>query len=239
MSRFRRPSIGSVLVGLGMAGACLALVATLAVGPAASATEGPEIVVSDATVGDPADGEPGIHRVALTDAPNGLAGFTLELELESAGVATVSDASYPEQFGITTDPVVSADERSVTLEAVDLDDAVTDGAANVTLARVAVTGVAPGETELRVSNAQVDADGGSAVDPTLGAGTVTVGEPATDSDATDPGSEGTPANSSGAGSESGDTDSEPVPGFTGLLALAVALGVVVAVVALVPGTRRR
>lgn len=175
-----------------------------------------DLVVTDETV---ESGETATHRIALTDAPDGLAGFELTLELSGDGdTATVTNASYPDAYGKTTDPVVSADGQSVTVEAVDLTDEVTAGASDVTLATIDVNGIDAGSTALEVTEMQVDADGGDRIDPSLEAGTLTVD------------------NGSASQNESGDSDdgteSEPsdsVPGFTGgaaitaIAALAAAL----------------
>ncbi|AEH36536.1 hypothetical protein [Halopiger xanaduensis] len=197
----------------------------------ASAAGEPTLVVNDATV-DP-DGT-ATQRIALTDAPDGLAGFELTLELES-DVATVAGADYPDHYAMTTEPVVSADGRTVTVEAVDLNDEISAGASDVTLATLELEGVADGATDLRVTELQVDADGGDPVDPSLEAGTVTVGESAAGSDGAGSQSAETEAESTGGadgsdgadgGGDSADGDSTPasitesVPSFTAGLAIA-------------------
>ncbi|ELY98641.1 hypothetical protein [Natrialba asiatica] len=199
----------------------------------ATATAGdPELVVSNGTI---APGDTGTHRIALTDAPDGLAGYKLELEFSSEGVATVTNASYPERFGLTTDPIVSADGQSLTVEAADLDDEITAGATNVTLARIDVDGVEAGTTDLQVAAMQIDADGGSPVEPAIEAGTVTVGDGGTEAGHNQ--SADGDAESDGSGTESGplaDTPAESLPGFTGTLTLVA----VVAAIAIGTAARR-
>ena len=131
----------------------------------------PAFTVADATL------EPNgtaTVRVVLTRAPGGLSGFDATLELAAGGAARVTGASYPEACRPTTEPVVSADDRSVDVKAADLSDAVTPGATDVTLATVRISGVAPGTTKLRVTDLQVDADDGGKVRPAPKSGTVTV-----------------------------------------------------------------
>ncbi|WP_245977781.1 hypothetical protein [Halopiger aswanensis] len=205
----------------------------------ASAASEPTLVVDDATV-DP-DGT-AAQRIALTDAPDGLAGFEITLELES-DVATVAGASYPSHYGMTTDPIVSADGRTVTVEAVDLNDEIAAGASDVTLATLELEGVADGATELRVTDMQVDADGGDPVDPSLEAGTVTVGDSdsAADSGESNAQSAGTePASSGNADVDDDSSDdggsspasiAESVPGFTGGLAIAAVAVLAAALIA--------
>lgn len=166
------------------------------------------VVVSDETVSAETSQ---IHRVVLTDAPAGLAGFELTLTVESGDVASITDAGYADHYGMTTDPVVSADARSITVEAVDLDDEITAGATDVTLAEIEVTGVNPGETTLAVTDVHIDADGGDRIDPSLASGTVTVvdGE---SSDAEELNDDSSTADES--------ADDDAVPGFTVWSALA-------------------
>ncbi|WP_126662685.1 hypothetical protein [Haloterrigena salifodinae] len=160
----------------------------------ASSGDEPALVVSDTTVEPDSTGS---LRVSLTDAPDGLAGFKIALAVDDGDVATVTNASYPDHFGLTTDPAVGADGETITVEAADLDDAVTAGDANVTLAMIDVAGADASQTDLRVTSMQVDNDDGGAVDPSLEAGTLTVGD--------DAGIEDSDPN----GSESGGNDSEP------------------------------
>ncbi|ELZ06760.1 hypothetical protein [Natrialba aegyptia] len=203
------------------------IAATDASTSASVAADDPELVVSNGTI---APGDTGTHRIALTDAPEGLAGYKLELEFSSEGVATVANASYPDRFGLTSDPIVSADGQSLTVEAADLNDEITAGATNVTLAWIEVDGVEAGTADVSVASMQVDADGGSPVEPAVEAGTVTVGDGGTEA------GHNRSADGDAESGESGlltDTPAESLPGFTGTLAL------VAVMVAIVIGTAAR
>nr|WP_049890503.1 hypothetical protein [Natrinema versiforme] len=221
-SRRWKRTAAALLVALAVAVA-LVPIASLAVAdagattaPATQTAAGPGLVVGDASV---ESGETATHRIALTDAPDGLAGFELTVELSGdEGTATVANASYPDRYGPTTDPIVSADGQSVTVEAADLTDEVTPGASDVTLATIEVNGTDAGSTALEVTDLQIDADGGDRIDPSLEAGTLTVdGGSASQNESGDSGDE----------TESDGSDS--VPGFTGgaaitaIAALAAAL----------------
>ncbi|AGB32906.1 hypothetical protein C488_09664 [Natrinema pellirubrum DSM 15624] len=233
---WRRPAVALVVV-LAM-GAALVPAAGVtaaanggtapAVATADQSVSAGSIVVSDATV-EP-DGT-AVHRIVLTDAPDGLAGFELSLEL-SGDAAAVENASYPDDYRMTTDPVVSDDGETVTVEAVDLDDAVTPGASDVTLATVTVSGTEPGTAALAVTDARLDADGGSRMEPSLETGTVTVADGGNGSESAGGSDDGenTEAAANDGDDETGtdgeptSTDSESIPGFAGgaaLLALAV------------------
>ncbi|KDE59862.2 hypothetical protein EL22_16345 [Halostagnicola sp. A56] len=200
-------AVGSAAIGaVAVAGA--ESVPSATVGSQDAATD-PTLVVSNGTV-DPASNA--THRIALTDAPEGLAGFEVTLALETEGVATIANASYPDRFALSSDPVVTSDEQTITLEAIDLDDAVTPGETNVTLAAVDVSGVDHGVTDLRVSDAQLDADGGDSIDPARAAGTLTVGN----------GGEDPATQNESAGDDGSDGDS--VPGFAAGIAVAAIVG---------------
>jgi hypothetical protein len=172
--------------------AVLALLgAVAAAGTATAQTEQPTVAVTDGTTA--ADGTTTVG-VVLTDAPDGLSGYYLELTVENPDVARVESAGYPDAFGLTSEPEIGSDGATVTLEAADVEGAVDPGATDVTLATVTVGGAAPGDVELTVEPRQFDADDGSAFTPATGAGTVTVagsggGDAPTADGSTDAGSE--------------------------------------------------
>ncbi|QCS43526.1 hypothetical protein [Natrinema versiforme] len=219
--RWKQP-VAALLVALAI-GVAIVPIASMATAGTGTATAtptaaGPDLVVDDAAV---ESGETATHRLALTDAPDGLAGFELTVELSGDGdTATVANASYPDQYGPTTDPVVSADGRSVTLEAVDLTDEVTPGASDVTLATVEVNGTDTGSTALEVTELQIDADGGDRIEPSLEAGTLTVDGGSASQNETGDSDDGT-----------GSDGLDSVPGFTGGAAVAVIAALAVALLA--------
>lgn len=136
------------------------------------AADQPTVDVPTATL---ADGETKTVPVTLTSAPEGLSGYKLDLAVASGAVATFESASYPDEFGLTTEPTLAIDGERITLEAADLDGQVEPGATNVTLARVNVTGVGPGTATFSVEPVQFDGDDGSKIDPTTEPGVLTVG----------------------------------------------------------------
>lgn len=161
------------------------LVATLAVGGLGGAPTGTAVAQADETtldVGDAAvePGENGTVRLSLDRVPDGLAGFAVTLSLDDPDAATVTGAGYPDDYQPTTDPAVDESGAAVTVEAADLGATVEPGATNVTLAVIDLAGEASGTAELAVTEAQVDADDGSKVDPTVDPGTVAVGPAAVD-----------------------------------------------------------
>jgi hypothetical protein len=201
--------------------ATLALVVVLggvgAPGTAAAQSDRPTVEVVGGTV---AGGDATTVRVVLTAAPDGLAGYYLRLSVADPEVARFANASYPDRFGMTTEPELGDDGRTVALEAADLDGSVEPGATDVTLATVAVSGVAPGEARVTVDPIQLDADGGSAIDATTRAAEITVtpdgGSDADESaagtdgdDASDDAAGGADAgNGDAAGADAGDPDGD-------------------------------
>ena len=159
-------------VAVAVALAALALLgAVAAAGTATAQSDRPTVVATDGTTA--ADGTATVG-VVLTNAPDGLAGYYLELTVKNPEVARIESAGYPERFGLTSDPDVGTDGASVVLEAADVEGAVDPGATDVTLATVRVAGASPGEVDLSLEPRQFDADDGSAFSPGMQAGTVTV-----------------------------------------------------------------
>ena len=144
------------------------------VGATGAVQEGPTVRVTDASI------EPGgtaTVRVVLTSAPEGLAGYELSLSVVDGEAATIAGANYTDAFGLTTDPVVSEDGRSVRLEAADIGGNVEPGATDVTLATVEIHGESAGRAALEVRPVQFDADGGARMNVSAESGSVVVGEP--------------------------------------------------------------
>ena len=160
--------------------------------------------------------------VVLTGAPNGLSGYYLDVTVEDTDVARITAASYPDRFGLTTDPALDADGRTVTLEAADMEGTVAPGATNVTLATVEVASSAAGEIELTVEPRQFDTDDGDRLRPDTQGGVLTVDD-GTESDSGDDNGE----DRSAADSSTDETDSGSVPrevsAFGGNSTLLVAL----------------
>ena len=230
-------------VALAVALAALALFGAVATaGTATAQSDRPTIVVTDGTTA--VDGTTTVG-IVLTSAPNGLSGYYLDLTVGDAESVRIESASYPDRFGLTSEPKISADGASVTLEAADLEDAVKPGATDVTLATVTVAGASPGSVTLSVEPRQFDADDGSAFSPATQSGTVTVtGSDGRTAQTSQSASEtadndgGTPTSANGAGDASGTNDksgtdtgsqetsgSGPLPTVLSLVAIAVLTGI--------------
>jgi hypothetical protein len=89
----------------------------------------------------------------------------------------VVGANYTDAFGLTTEPAVSDDGRTIRLEAADVGGNVGPGATDVTLATVELRGESAGRAGLEVRPVQFDADGGARMNVSVESGSVVVGEP--------------------------------------------------------------
>jgi hypothetical protein len=172
----------------------------------ATQSETPRLTTTTASV------EPGgttTITVLLTAAPDGLAGYELVVSL-SDDSAVITGASYPDGFGLSTDPAVAEDGSSVTLEAADTSGTVESAATNATLATVTVQGESPGEVSVELDARQLDADGGGELAPEVVPGTVTVGDPTTATPADGSGDAGadSDADAGESGSAAGDDGTE-------------------------------
>ena len=173
--------VATVAVGLLLAGA----------GVTTAQTAQPTVSVSSATT--TVDDTTTVD-VVLTEAPDGLSGYYLDLSVDNPEAATVTSANYPDEFGLTTDPAIDTDGQTVTLEAADMEGSISPGATDVTLATVEVASQAAGEVELTVEPQQFDTDDGSRIRPETQSGLLTI--------------EGGGSDSSGSvGDGSGDSDS--------------------------------
>jgi len=152
--------------------AALALLGAVATaGTVTAQSEQPTVRVVGDTVA--ADGTTTVG-VVLTNAPNGLAGYYLDITVENPEVARIEGANYPDRFALTTAPSVGSEGATATLEAADMEGEIDPGATDVTLAAVEISGVAAGETTVTVTPSQFDDDDGKAFQPATAAGTVTV-----------------------------------------------------------------
>jgi len=212
--------------------AALALLGATAAGTAAAQTDGPTVVVGDAST---TPDETTTVDVVLTSVPDGLSGYYLELSVEASETARIQSASYPDRFGLTSEPAIGDDGGGVALEAADIEGAIGPGATDVTLATVTVAGVEPGEVGVAVEPRQFDADDGSAFTPDTRSATVTVaGDDASSTDDAASGGSDDAASADGAaaGGSEAEATSNDLP-LSPVLAL-VAIGLFAAA-----GVRRR
>jgi hypothetical protein len=206
-------------------------VSVVATGIATAQTDQPTVVVTNETTA--ADG-PTTVDIVLTNAPDGLSGYYLDVTVDDPGVAKIESASYPDRFALTSDPEIGVDGTSATLEAADIDGTVQPGSMDVTLVTVTVSFLEPGETTLSVEPRQFDADGGNGFSPSTRSGVVS--ESATDAGAATDGDaepDADPASVSEADGTAVASDSGLLPVAPVALSAAALAMLVIGVVALV------
>ena len=110
----------------------------------------------------------------------GLSGGHCTLTLSDPSVATITDATGRETFGLSN-VAISDDGGSVTVQFADVDEAVQsiDGGIDVPIASMEVRGLNPGTTDLTVTVGRLDDEDGNSLPAHTRTGVVAVGPPAT------------------------------------------------------------
>lgn len=156
-----------------LAGMIVAAPAVGGVGLASAQEASPALNIGDTNV-DP--GESANVGVSMSSAPDGLAGYDITLGLENDSVATITNATVNEEFGLSL-VNISEDNTSMTvrLRGLDFDKNIEEGATNISLADVEVEGASAGETTLEVQEVtRVDDDSGNPIDINTDSGQITV-----------------------------------------------------------------
>ncbi len=102
-------------------------------------------------------------RLVLDSAPDGIAGYNLNLVLSNPDVAEITGVAYPswESLNNTTYPANGV----VRMSGVDLSKMMQPGANEILLGTVAIRGVSQGITSISINSIRMDADGGGSVIP--------------------------------------------------------------------------
>lgn len=159
-----------LMVGMVIGAPAIGTVGLVGAAPQSSAT----VNVSDATV---STGDTASVDVSMSEAPTGLSGYDITLSLDDGSVATITDASVSDSFGIS-DVEISDDGSSVHLRGLDLNNTTQAGASDVSLASVEVEGSSAGTATLSVENVtRVDDDNGNSIDVNSSSGQITVESP--------------------------------------------------------------
>jgi hypothetical protein len=137
--------------------------------PISQAQERPTVSVSNATVDV---GNQTAVDLNLSSAPNGVAGYSILLEVDGSDNATIENVTFPEQFDLST--VENQTDSRATLRAVDLDGSIADGQENVALASVQLAGQSAGNATVSATVDRFDDPDGEPIDPQTSAGTVQV-----------------------------------------------------------------
>lgn len=148
------------------------LVVTAGLAGIGATQSSPSVVVQDVQV-DP--GETADVTLALSEAPNGVAGFDLTVAVVEDSTATITGVQVDQSYGMSNKSIAS-DGASAYASGVDTDRVHEAGATDVPLLTVTVEGLQDGETPLDVMNVNIDNDDGNDVNADVEPGTVTVGD---------------------------------------------------------------
>ncbi|AKB30295.1 cell surface protein [Methanosarcina siciliae T4/M] len=110
--------------------------------------------------------------IVASNFPAGFSGYNLTVALDDPAVAEIVDIEYPSWALITENS--SLPGTSIYLKAVDGEDAVKEGAADVVLATLTVSGKEKGSANLSIEVDRLDDDSGDSVEPAFLAGTIEV-----------------------------------------------------------------
>ncbi|AAM05160.1 DUF3344 domain-containing protein [Methanosarcina acetivorans] len=111
-------------------------------------------------------------NLVASNFPAGLAGYNLTVALDDPAVAEIVDIEYPSWALITENSTLPG--TSIYMKTVDLEDSVKEGAADVVLATLTVSGKEKGSANLSIGVKRLEDDSGDSIEPALLAGTIEV-----------------------------------------------------------------
>ncbi|AAM07629.1 leucine-rich repeat protein [Methanosarcina acetivorans] len=111
-------------------------------------------------------------NILASNFPAGLSGYNLTVAIDDPAVAEIVDIEYPTWALITQNSTLPG--SSIYMKTVDLEDAVQEGAANVVLATLTVSGKEKGSANLSIGVKRLEEDSGDSIEPALLAGTIEV-----------------------------------------------------------------
>jgi len=114
-------------------------------------------------------------NLTLNDVSSGLAGYDLVVRFSNPLVADVSEVVYP-SWAVLNNTTRKTD-GSVRISGVDIFRQVEPGTKDIPLATLSIKGISGGWSSFIIESVYMDADGGSAITPTIPTGTITVPGP--------------------------------------------------------------
>ena len=111
-------------------------------------------------------------NLTLDSAPAGLSGYNINVSVGDPSVARITAFSFPSWATLNSNSSVPG--SYVQLEAVDLNDQIQPGAANIPLATIGLTGLKGGSTPVLITVNEIDDDSGNLISPLLQPGTFSV-----------------------------------------------------------------
>ncbi|HIH93808.1 TPA: PKD domain-containing protein [Methanosarcina acetivorans] len=111
-------------------------------------------------------------NIVASNFPAGLSGYNLTVAIDDPVVAEIVDIAYPTWALISENSTLPA--TSIYMKTVDLEDAVKEGATDVVLATLTVSGKEKGSANLSIGVKRLEEDSGDSIEPALLAGTIEV-----------------------------------------------------------------
>ncbi|MFQ5874597.1 MAG: PKD domain-containing protein, partial [Dehalococcoidia bacterium] len=109
--------------------------------------------------------------IILSEAPAGVAGYTLDITLSDGSVAQIIGVDFTNEFSLSQNGVSGSQVR---FSASDVEDRVRSGATDITLAILNVEGLVEGSTDVRPEVIEMDDDDGNPIGPQVLGGTLAV-----------------------------------------------------------------
>ncbi|AKB29104.1 Chitin binding protein [Methanosarcina siciliae T4/M] len=111
-------------------------------------------------------------NLVASNFPAGLSGYNLTVAIDDPAVAEIVNIEYPTWALITENSTLPG--TSIYMKTVDLEDAIQEGAANVVLATLTVSGKKKGSANLSIGAKRLEEDSGDSIEPALLTGTIEV-----------------------------------------------------------------
>ncbi|WP_048065773.1 DUF3344 domain-containing protein [Methanosarcina acetivorans] len=111
-------------------------------------------------------------NLVASNFPAGLSGYNLTVALDGPAVAEIVDIEYPSWALITQNSTLPG--SSIYMKTVDLEDSIKEGAADVVLATLTVSGKEKGSANLSIGVKRLEEDSGDSIEPALLTGTIEV-----------------------------------------------------------------
>ncbi|AAM07055.1 PKD domain-containing protein [Methanosarcina acetivorans] len=111
-------------------------------------------------------------NLVASNFPAGLSGYNLTVSIDDPAIAEIVDIEYPSWALITQNSTLPG--TSIYMKTVDLEDSVKEGAADVVLATIKVSGKEKGSANLSIGVKRLEEDSGDPIEPALLTGTIEV-----------------------------------------------------------------
>jgi PKD repeat protein len=159
-----RTNICGILNGMAVSIGILVLLAFIVLPASAFQLNGQDV---SAATGETVD-----YIITLDEAPDGLAGFNVTVQLTNASVGEISAVTYPAWAILNQSGTLPADK--VSLKAADMTNAVPAGTTGITIATLTFRADQAGTTPVTITLNQMDDDNGNIMSPAVHAGSFEV-----------------------------------------------------------------